>query len=247
LLATHSFPFLISVWRLPTCDRLAADSPTLFPVGKVERDPFNRPHSRAVIEITSNYLLREVFSAKFHVAKALFTKWLHLVDFRCIATIGFCYRNSFRSASIDSMNRWIVCPKLRVSPLNAQIEFKVFSMQTIFGFFGQKQLVINIVRCSDSYCFPCIPPTPRWVHCLPPSLAIQVGVPSCVSLAQPFGRSVLHLRLQLSYQRLVFTISIIISLFIPSRRSYPNSSRYRSDFPRVCNSVRIPVACTQLI
>jgi hypothetical protein len=70
--ARHAlFPNFISVWRLPTCDRLAADSPTLFPIGKVEWDPFNRPHSRAVVEITSNNLLREVFSAKFHDAKAL--------------------------------------------------------------------------------------------------------------------------------------------------------------------------------
>jgi hypothetical protein len=75
--------------------------------------------------------------------RRFFTKRLHLVDIRCIATIGFCHLNSFRTASNDSMNQWIVCPKLRVSPLNAQTEFKGFSMQTIFSFYRQKQLVIN--------------------------------------------------------------------------------------------------------
>jgi hypothetical protein len=70
--ARHAlFPIFISIWRLPTCDRLAADSPTPFPVDEDEQDPFNRPHSRAVVEIASNTLLREVFSAKFHFAKAL--------------------------------------------------------------------------------------------------------------------------------------------------------------------------------
>jgi hypothetical protein len=44
------------------------------PFGKDKRDPFNRPHSRAVVEIASNTLLREVFSAKFHLAEALLYK-----------------------------------------------------------------------------------------------------------------------------------------------------------------------------
>ena len=162
-------------------------------------------------------LLPTIYCVRFSQQSSIlrrrcFTKRLHLVNIRCIATIGFRYHDSFRTASNDSMNQWIVCPKLRVSPLNAQTEFKGFSMQTILGFNRQKQLVINIVRYSDSYCFPCIPPTPRLGHCLPPSLTIQVGVPSYVSLSQPFGRSVLHLRLQFSYQRLVFTISIVISI-----------------------------------
>jgi hypothetical protein len=53
---------------------MATHSQTLNPVGKVERDPFNRPHSRAVVEITSNHFLREVFSAKFHLPEALLHK-----------------------------------------------------------------------------------------------------------------------------------------------------------------------------
>lgn len=140
--ARHAlFPNFISVWRLPTCDRLAADSPTLFPVGKVERDPFNRPHSRAVVEITSNNLLREVFSAKFHLPEALLHKMASPGKHPLHRYIRIMLPLSASGQHLRlQKGSKIVCPKLRVSPLNAQTEFKVFSMQAALGFNGLQQL-----------------------------------------------------------------------------------------------------------
>jgi len=179
-------------------------------------------------------LLPTISCVRFSQQSSIFrrrfsTRWLHLVCNRCIATIGFCYHYSFRSASSDPKDQMIVCPNLRVSPLNAQTEFKVFSMQTILSLQRLGTVICLIVRSSDSYCFPCFPPILQRAYHIPPSLAIQVGVPGCVSLPQSFGHAVLYLCLQSSHQRLVFTISVTISIK-PLRRSYPNSSRYLSDF-----------------
>lgn len=48
----------------------------------------------------------------------------------------------------------IVCPRLRVSPLNAQTEFKVVSMQTAPGHCFPNPAIAPIVRGSVSYRFP---------------------------------------------------------------------------------------------
>jgi hypothetical protein len=138
LLATHSFPIFSSAFG---AFLLAIDWP-LTPRRYSPLVKWNGILLIGLIAGPSLKLLPTIYCVRFSqqssmLQRRFFTKWLHLVDIRCIATIGFCYHNSFRSASIDSMNLWIVCPKLRVSPLNAQTEFKVFSMQTIFGFNGQ--------------------------------------------------------------------------------------------------------------
>jgi hypothetical protein len=134
----------------------------------------------------------------------------HLVDTFCFTTVSVFQPFHSGSAFFPAKEK-IVCPKLRVSPLNAQTEFKVFTMQTVSDLLGLSTADFLGVRGSDSYCFPCFPPTLWTGSCLPPSLAIQVGVPSCVSLAQPFGHSMLYQCLQFPCQRLVFTISVIIS------------------------------------
>ena len=116
--------------------------------GKDKQDPFNRPHSRAVVEIASNTLLREVFSAKFHSAEALLYKMaspgkhpLH----RYIRILLPCQPQ----VSIRPFD-WIVCPGLRVSPLNAQTEFQGFSMQAAPGHCFPDSAIAPIVRGSDS-------------------------------------------------------------------------------------------------
>jgi hypothetical protein len=140
LLATHSFPissafgaFILAIgWPL-TPRRYS-------PFDKVEWDPFNRPHSRAVVEITSNNLLREVFSAKFRSAKAL----LHTTASPGKSPLHR-YNRILLPCSVSGrhpLNKQIVCPKLRVSPLNAQTEFKVFSMQTAHHFISVSQLCV---------------------------------------------------------------------------------------------------------
>jgi hypothetical protein len=94
------------------------------------------------------------FSQQSSISRRRFSsRWLHLVSIRCIATIGFSYHYSLRSASSDPKDQTIVCPKLRVSPLNAQTEFKVFSMQTIPSLQRLGTVCFMIVRSSVSYFF----------------------------------------------------------------------------------------------
>jgi hypothetical protein len=153
------------------------------PVVKLFRDPFNRPHSRAVAGITPNTLLREVFSAKFHFTKAL----LHKMASPGYISMYRILRNTTVTTSGRHLLSKIVCPKLRVSPLNAQTDSRVFRYYSFKCFFiGTQTSIFRYIQ--QILAINSAAHTPYMLCCVPLSFANQDKVRCIVSLAIHFGR-----------------------------------------------------------
>jgi hypothetical protein len=163
----------------------------------IYRSSFSRPHSRAVVRIAPDPLLREVFSAEFRHPGALSRRvgstWS---PSRCIfGLVGPATLLSFGSAP---RSRRVVCPKLRVSPLNAQTDFAggLDAVQELSPR-GWVVLFFLFVRYASGplSCAAGPPPFSAFDRKafpgrillsgsgLPPPCAIQGGVPSPGSLA----------------------------------------------------------------
>jgi hypothetical protein len=169
------------------------------------------------------------FSQQSSISQRRFSsRWLHLVSIRCIATIGFSYHYSLRSASSDPKDQTIVCPKLRVSPLNAQTEFKVFSMQTIPSLQRLGTVCFMIVRSSVSYFFLAFLPSFIGLIVSPLPLQFRLGFLRRFAFATIWTHSALPVPTILPSKTGLY--DICHHLNSPLRRSYSNSSRYRSDF-----------------
>ncbi len=248
LLATHSFPF-VSVRRPPACDRLAADSPTLFPGDKVPKFVW-RPHSRAVARIAPDSLLSEVFSAGFTVEKALsFRRCPTGSSTRCIQAVGLTtlllevgcrplHAGAFRHVGL----------KRRVSPLISQTDFKGVGMQSrIPAGSGQASCSSSSSDTTSARAgFPLrAPPTLVYppVHRYLPLIRRNTGSGSFPLLATGAVRAVLSpCRLPDACEPETDFHGNSPCLFLPSRLPCAQHGRCRPwPFPVLRHSTRLPV------
>jgi hypothetical protein len=152
------------------------------PVVKLYRDPFNRPHSRAVIGIAPNTLLREVFSAKFHCAKAL----LHTLASPGSISTYRLLRNGSITISGQHLHR---------RSFARDYGSRLLTLRQYLGFFD----TIHLIGVHTAFKRPyfqylrrrfaklTIGSTLFVFRCLPLSLAIWNKVQCFVSLAKHFG------------------------------------------------------------